>query len=70
MEQSQSMENQILGLFFEHVQDTEISRKCMDKIFSENSDSKLKKKLFEECFLSKFALFDALEKEKLEKLNN
>jgi hypothetical protein len=66
-----NLDNQILSHFFHHVQATEVSRKCLQKVFSNNSsNSRVNKQLFEECFDAKFNLHDILKKEKLEKSNN
>lgn len=61
------MEQSVVERFNMYVQDTEISRKCIEKITSENTDAKFKNQIFEECFNSRVNILNALQKEQMEK---
>lgn len=55
-----SIQDEIRGRFFHHVQKNEIMRKCIEKVNADNADTRYKKQLFEDCYVSRMNLFNAL----------
>jgi hypothetical protein len=71
MEQNTNLDIQILSRFYDHINQVAVSRKCIQKVFSNNSsNSTLNKQLYNECFNSRMQLLLLLDRKRNQKSDN